>query len=188
MKTRIFITLIFAIVTGFSSLLAQGFEPPAEGKAVIYFVRVSNYGKPMAFEFFHQDKYFAELKGKQYLRYECNPGEHLFWASTENKEFMTAEVAANETYIVIVDVIMGFFKAHVGLSPISIDDMELVDRAKELVDKQGPEVFKESDIEKRNDKLGKFITKELENYEKTKSKKEFRHLSADMAIPADALK
>lgn len=188
MKTRLFITLILALATSFSSLLAQGFEPPAEGKAVIYFARVSIYGKPMTFEFFHQDKYFASLKGKQYLRYECDPGEHLFWASTENKEFMTAELVANETYIVIVDVITGFFKPHVGLSPITAEDADRFERAKELINKNEPEAFKEADIEKKNTKMVKFITEELEHYENTKSEKEFRHLSADMAITADALK
>jgi len=188
MKTRLFTILILAFITGFSSLIAQGFEPPAEGKAVVYFVRVSIYGKPMKFEFFHQNRYFAELKGKQYLRYECDPGEQLFWASTENKEFMTAELAANETYIVIVDVITGFFKPHVGLSPITAEDTERFDRAKELVNKKEPEAFNEADIEKKNKKMEKFIAKELAHYEETKSGENFRHLSADMAISADALK
>jgi len=188
MKTKLAVTLILVIATSFSSLLAQGFTPPEEGKAVVYFARVSIYGKPMAFEFFHQDKYFATLKGKQYLRVECEPGEHLFWASTENKEFMTAELAANETYVVIVDVITGFFKPHVGLSPITAEDTDRFERAKELINKKEPEIFKEADIEKKNNKMVKFISEELEHYENTKSEKEFRHLSADMAIAAGALK
>ncbi len=188
MKKRLLFTLLLAVLSGFSSLLAQGFTPPAEGNAVVYFVRFTIYGKPMAFEFFHNDTYFAELKGKQYLRYECEPGEHIFWASTENKEFMTAELAANQIYVVVVDVITGFWKPHVGLSPISYEDTERFERAKELVDRQEPETFKESDIEKNNNKMEKFIAKELANYEEKKGDKDFRHLSADMAIPADALK
>jgi len=188
MKTRLLLTLLLAVVSCFSSLLAQGFTPPTEGKAVVYFVRFTIYGKPMTFEFFHNDTYFAELKGKQYLRYECEPGEHLFWASTENKEFMTAELAANQIYVVVVDVITGFFKPHVGLSPISFGDTERFEKAKELVDRQGPEEFAEKDIEKMNSKLEKFISEQLANYEEKKGEHDFRHLSADMAIPADALK
>ena len=188
MKKRLFFTLLLALIAGISSLLAQGFTPPAEGKAVVYFVRFTIYGKPMAFEFFDNDTYFAELKGKQYLRYECEPGEHLFWASTENKEFMTAELDANQIYVVVVDVITGFWKPHVGLSPISYEDTEPFERSKELVDRQGPEEFSEKDIEKMNSKLEKFIAKELANYEEKKGEHDFRHLSADMAIPEDALK
>ena len=188
MKTRLFFTLLLAMATGFSSLLAQGFTPPPEGKAVVYFVRFTIYGKPMKFEFFHNDTYFAELKGKQYLRYECDPGEHIFWASTENKEFMTAELAANQIYVVVVDVITGFWKPHVGLSPISYEDTDRFERAKELVDRQGPEEFTEKDLEKMNSKLEKFIADQLANYEKKKGEREIRHLSADMAIPVDALK
>ncbi len=33
--------------------MAQGFTPPAEGNAVVYFTRVSNYGGAVSFEFFH---------------------------------------------------------------------------------------------------------------------------------------
>ena len=188
MKTRFFGISLSLFICGFATLFAQGFTPPAEGKSVVYFARVSVYGKPMAFEFFHQDKYFGELKGKQYFRYECDPGEHLFWASTENKEFMTAELSEGETYIVIVDVITGFWKPHVGLSPISSGNEDLLERAKELINKNEPVTFAEKQIVKMNEKLAKFISKELQNYQdKLKDEKDFKHLSADMAIPPEVL-
>ncbi|UCG28294.1 MAG: hypothetical protein JSV24_02745 [Bacteroidales bacterium] len=189
MKTKVIGFSFLMIFCGFTSLFAQGFPPPAEGKSVVYFARVSIYGKPMAFEFFDHDKYFGELKGKQYFRYECDPGEHLFWASTENKEFMTAELREGETYIVIVDVITGFWKPHVGLSPINAEAEDLLERAKELINDNKPVIPAEKDIVKRNEKLADFITKELQNYnDNLKNEKEFNHLSADMAIPAEDLK
>ena len=119
MKKLIIITLLL-LLTGVYTVNAQGFQPPADGKAVIYFTRVTKYGKPTSFEFFHQDKYIGAFKGDQYMRYELDEGEHLLWASTENKEFITVEVEAGKTYIVMVNVIMGAMKARVGLSPVTV--------------------------------------------------------------------
>ncbi len=180
-------TILLAL-TGVYTVSAQGFQPPAEGKAVVYFARVTVYGKPTAFEFFHQDKYIGAFKGSQYMRYECDPGEQLFWASSENKEFITADVEAGKTYIVMVDVIMGVMKAHVGLTPISTNNSEEFERAKSLINKKPPTITSEEKIAKMNKKLAKFITEKLEMYESTwKNEKNFKHLSADMAIPDDQL-
>ncbi len=187
MKKLFFMTILLAL-TGIYTVSAQGFQPPAEGKAVVYFARVTVYGKPTAFEFFHQDKYIGAFKGSQYMRYECDPGAQLFWASSENKEFITAELEAGKTYIVMVDVIMGVMKAHVGLTPISANNSEELERAKSLINKKPPTITPEEKIAKRNKKLAKFITEKLEMYESTwKNEKNFKHLSADMVIPDDQL-
>jgi len=184
------VILFFAFILFATSdiLFAQGFQPPADGKAVIYFARVTKYGKPVDFEFFHQDKYIGAFKGDQYMRYELEPGTHLLWASSENKEFITAEVEAGKTYIVMVDVIMGAMKARVGLTPISQNDTEQFERAKELIVKRAPTVTPDAKIEKMNKKLEKFIAEKLELYETTwKSEKNFKHLSSDMSIPDELL-
>lgn len=185
---KLLIILLFLSLTGVYSVFAQGFQPPADGKAVVYFTRVTVYGKPTSFEYFHQDKYIGAFKGSQYMRYECEPGTQLFWASSENKEFITAEVEAGKTYIVMVDVIMGVMKAHVGLTPISVDNSEELERAKALVNKKPPTITPDEKIAKMNKKLAKFIKQKLEIYESTwKNEKNFKHLSADMAIPEDQL-
>ena len=187
MKKLFFMTILLAL-TGIYTVSAQGFQPPAEGKAVVYFVRVTVYGKPTAFEFFHQDKYIGAFKGDQYMRYECDSGEQLFWASSENKEFVTAELEAGKTYIIMVDVIMGAWKARVGLTPLDISDTETWERVKKLVNKKPSTDMPQAKIDKMNNKLEKFITEKLEMYESTwKNEKNFKHLSADMAIPDDQL-
>ena len=66
MKKLIVLTTI--ILSGFISISAQGFQPPAEGNAVIYFARVSSYGGAASFEYFHLDKYIGVFKGKNYRR------------------------------------------------------------------------------------------------------------------------
>src|SRR5687767_722191 len=110
--------IVFLLLFVTATAMSQGLKPPTEGKAVIYFVRVSAMGALIPFDFFHEKKYIGQFSGRNYMRYECDAGEHLFWASSENKEFLTAEVKAGETYIVIVDVEMGIGIARVGLTPI----------------------------------------------------------------------
>jgi hypothetical protein len=107
---------------GSSSLFAQGFKPPSPGKAVVYFCRVTIYCATYSFEYFNNDKYIGMFKAKNYLRYECDPGEQLFWATSENKEFAAADLKEGGTYIVLIDVVTQFHKPNVGFTPISASD------------------------------------------------------------------
>ena len=151
------------MITGSSSIFSQGFQPPSPGKAVVYFARVTKYGGAVSFEFFHQDKYIGIFKGKNYLRYECDPGQQLLWASSENKEFITCDLKAGGSYVVIVDMVMGFAKGRVGFNPITADDERFI-RAKELIDEQPPVVTPQKKIEEMNTKLAKFIPEQLQKY------------------------
>lgn len=188
MKSKTIFVFLIAVLAGFSSLFAQGFQPPSPGKAVIYIVRVTSYGKGTSFEFFHQDKYIGVFKGKSYMRYECDPGEHLFWASSENKEFITADLKEGGTYLVIVDVIIGAWKAHVGLTPISASDDDFA-RAAELINAEPPVVTPTEKIDEMNEKLAEFIPAQLQKYnDEWKESRNFKHISADMAIPEDQMK
>ena len=189
MKTKLIGILLLGILTGVSTGFSQGFTPPSEGKTVVYFTRVTSYGFAAAFDFFDQDKYIGNFKGKNYLRYECEPGEHLFWASSENKEFITADLKEGETYIIMVNVIIGVKKAQVGLGPIASDSNSF-EKAQDLINKKKEVVISEKEIDAKTKKLEKidFMSNNLDKYENEwKDSKNFRHLSADMAIPKDLL-
>jgi hypothetical protein len=181
-RTIIAVLLLLAFAP---DVTGQGLTPPSEGKAVIYFARITDLGFAIPFQFFHGEKFIGEFAGRKYMRYECDPGEHLFWASSENKEFLTAEVVANSIYVVIVDVKMGIGIARVGLTPIDRDS-ELLVRVKKLVDKKEPAVTPKSTIDAKSVKLADFIREKLKKYEETwQHEKKFNHLSGDMTIPAD---
>jgi hypothetical protein len=188
MKTKsVLIALMFAMA-GLSSSFAQGFQPPAPGKAVVYFTRVTGMGFAVSFEYFHQDKYIGFFKGQNYLRYELDPGEQLLWASSENKEFITCDLKEGGSYIVLVDVIMGAMKARVGFNPIASSD-ERFQRAKELINSKPPVEIPQEKIDAMNKKLADFIPEQLAKYENEwKGTKNFKHISADMAIPEEAMK
>jgi len=113
----------------------------------------------------------------------------LIWASSENKEFVTCDLQAGGTYILQVDVIMGAMKARVGFTTFGASDNERFQRAKDLIMKEPPVEISQDKIDDMNKKLDKFINEQLQKYNDVwKSEKNFKHISADMAIPEEAMK
>lgn len=166
---------------------AQGFTPPSEGKAVVYFTRVTSFGALIGFDFFDGDRFIGDFAGRKYLRYECDPGDHLFWASSENKAFMTAKLEAGKSYVVIVDVIMGIGTARVGLAPVAPTDRLLL-RARSLIEKKAPVSIPAERIASENQRLASFIREKLDRYESAwKNELEVRHLSPEMAVKGNEL-
>ena len=169
---------------------AQGFTPPADSNAVVYFVRVSNFGFAVSFEYFDNDKFIGIFKGKNYMRYECSAGEHLLWVSSEDKEFLRCNLKAGETYMVLVNIEMGAWKARVGLEPLTTEH-KVFERAKELVLTQKPVETPEEKIQSTQRKLKErgFIENILKRYENEwKNAQNTKVISADMFIPKDRLK
>lgn len=180
------IILIAAVVLATANVNAQGLTAAEGDKAVVYFARVSSMGFAIPFDFFHERKYIGDFAGKNYLRYECEPGQHLFWASSENKEFLTADLKAGGTYVVIVDVEMGIGIARVGFTPISPADTKLFQRAKKLIDKKAPVAVSQAEIDRENERLADFITEKLQRYnDDWKQTKDFKHLPAEMTIGSE---
>jgi hypothetical protein len=186
---KIKVAVLATCLCASTMLFGQGFTPPAEGKAVVYFARVTGYGFAVSFEYFDGDKFIGDFKGKNYLRYECDPGEHLLWASSENKEFVSADLKAGGSYIVIMDVIMGAWKARVGATPITSASGDQFDRAKELILADAPVKYEQAALDKKNTKLKKFIAEQLKKYDEVwKNEKNFKSITADMALPDTAMK
>jgi hypothetical protein len=184
--------LYFLIVILFSSssLFSQGFTPPTSLNAAVYFVRVSSYGGAISFEYFHNQKFIGIFKGKNYMRFEFPEGEHLLWASSEDKEFLKCNFKAGETYIVLVNIEMGAWKARVGLEPLTIENEDF-ERVKALVNKNKPILTSESKIQLTQQKLDErgFIENIMTRYEREwKNSKNTKTISADMFIPKDKLK
>lgn len=186
-KLLLFVLVIFCPET---SLFSQGFPPPEDSKAVVYFVRVSDYGWNTSFEYFHNQKFIGIFKGKNYMRYECPAGENLLWASSEDKEFLYCNFKAGETYMVLVNIEMGAWKARVGLEPLTFENEDF-EKAKALVYSKKPVVTSESKIQSTQKKLDDrgFIENIMERYENEwKNAQNTKIISADMFIPKEKLK
>ncbi|OYT16450.1 MAG: hypothetical protein B7C24_07790 [Bacteroidetes bacterium 4572_77] len=182
--------LLIGFVLFSLSASSQGFTSPANGNAAVYFVRVSGYGGAASFEYFHNQDFISVFKGKNYMRYECPAGEHLFWASSEDKEFLDCDLAAGETYLVLVNIEMGAWKARVGLEPVTIDNKDF-DRVMALVQKKKPIVTSEAKIQSTTRKLAKrdFVETVMERYQtEWKNSPHTQTINPDMFIPKELLK
>ncbi|MCG8581651.1 MAG: hypothetical protein MI866_17125 [Bacteroidales bacterium] len=189
------IGLLLMILFVITPAMATGFIAPSEENAVVYFTRVSSYGGAASFEFFHNEEFVGIFKNKNYMRYEVEAGEHLFWASSENKQFVKANLEAGKTYIVLVHVRLGAWKAQVGLEPVDVtnpDQEKGLKRAIELINSKDPIVTPQSLIDKTTKKLQKrnFVENIMERYENEWQYKDnyVKKLNADMFIPDEKLK
>lgn len=117
MKRIFFLIILFISFSAFS----QGLKKPAEGKALVYFVRSEQLGFLINFKYFDGEKYLGKFNYGKYLAYECEPGKHLFWSKAENMDFLEADLEAGKIYIVDSVPQMGAFKAGVELIPFDND-------------------------------------------------------------------
>jgi hypothetical protein len=101
---------------------------PGPGKALVYFLRTSNYGWMMPSPIFDNDKYIGSIameqgasayvaKKKTHIAYETSPGKHMFTVYAENVDFLPAELSAGKTYFVQVRPVMGMWKIRFYLTP-----------------------------------------------------------------------
>lgn len=101
---------------------------PSQGKALVYFMRTSNYGWLAPAPIYDDDKYIGSIameqgtsifvaKKKTYIAYETNPGKHMFTVYSENVDFLPAELVADKTYYVLVRPVMGVRKIRFYLTP-----------------------------------------------------------------------
>lgn len=123
MKTVNKILLIFVFFLGFTSAFSQkvttqAIDKPSEGKSLVYILR-TGAGPLLNFRIYDKDKFLGALSGFKYLVYECEPGEHVFWAASENRDYVEANLEANSVYVLNAEGQMGAFIASVSLLPLN---------------------------------------------------------------------
>ena len=71
--------------------LSQTIEPAPVDKAVVYFVRTvkGGFGSLANTFVFDSQNTIGMLSYRNFIRYECEPGEHLFWAIRSNISTIT---------------------------------------------------------------------------------------------------
>ena len=96
---------------------------PPEGKALVNFHRVTNWGGDQPYPIFDLNgRYLCELPGKAEFQYICEPGEQVFMGWAEQVSVVKARLAPNKTYDVMVDVAMGWMIADVKFNAMKKDD------------------------------------------------------------------
>lgn len=152
--------------------MEQGIKPAPKNKAVVYFVRPSSYGLLINFSYFDSTKFIGKFKGPNYIRYECEPGIHLFWARSENKDFIEADVEEGKIYFIEAIPITGAIKAGVQLVPINPRDPKVMKQVMNLVNKKPSESFTVEYLESETKNLQDLIVRGIDLYKKEKSEGE----------------
>ncbi len=142
----------------------QDLTPAPADKAVVYFVRPSSFGFAINFSYFDSARLIGKFNGTGYIRYECDPGTHLFWARSENKDFVEADVEAGKIYFLEAIPQMGGIKAGVRLAPVDPKSQKKMEKLLKLLNKKSPESFTPEQLEEEQKKMDDVIKRGLEKY------------------------
>jgi hypothetical protein len=101
----VFWIFLFATFIGFG----QTREVTEDEKAVVYFFEISEkFYVSGGVGIYDGQEAIGVLREEDYIRYECTPGEHLFYSlANENKSFLDAELMAGKVYIIEVEIRVG---------------------------------------------------------------------------------
>ena len=98
---------------------------PAPGKALVVFMRPSNYGGAIQASVYDastaKEEFIGIVSGNTKVAHQAEPGKHLFMVIGENADFLNATLDAGKTYYVLVSPRMGVWKARFSLLPIHDD-------------------------------------------------------------------
>lgn len=170
---KITLSLLLISISFFS--FSQDFKKPSEGKSLVYFVRFSGTGALINFKYFDGDKYLGKMNGVNYFTYECDPGEHTFWAAAENRDFISGNLMANATYIIEVRPTMGAFKAAVRLHQIAPNDEKKLKKVNRIIAKRT-----ESTLKGKEEDHSFFIENGLKRFEKIEN--EVKSIKSDLTF------
>jgi len=188
MKKKVLGFLLLTFIS-ISTIFSQGFNAPSAGKSFVYFVRVTPLAPKSNFEYFEKDKFIGEFKASNYIRIECEPGEHLFWGASENKDFITIDCKVGESYFVVVDVLVGAIRPHIRFTPVTSDNSALLSKIKVIVNDRKPIETPEKILKDKAEKKKMYIATTLSNYEQLlKTTKNYQNMTQDMFIPMNILK
>ena len=133
------------------------------------------------------EKVIGRFNGPKYMKYVCDPGKHLFWARSENKSFVDAELKAGEIYIIDVIPRMGGLKASVKITPVdkAVYNMK---RIQKLLSKREPETFTKLELDELQNEMSNVIIRGMEKYNDLKNKdKEINFLKPEMTVSKEDL-
>ncbi|BDD05520.1 hypothetical protein [Aureibacter tunicatorum] len=164
MKTTL---LFFFLASIFFFDNTQTIKPAPKGKAVVYFVRSSSLGSAINFTYFDSTKVIGRFNGPKYLRYECQPGKHLFWVRSENKDYIKADLESGKIYVIDVVPQMGAIKASVRLIPVNSEDYRMK-KIKKLISKKDSESFSQKELTTLQIKMEDVINRSLKKYKNLK--------------------
>ena len=163
MKKILVLTILICLTT--TDLFCQEFKKPSEGKTLVFFVRYRGSVALIDFKYYDGEKYLGKVSGNNYFIYECDPGEHVFWVSAENREFIKGNLKPNATYIIEVRPYFRAVMSGVELIQISSNDKKAIKKIYQIVENNKPTNLKDTDSDKSEQ-----IESGMERYEAIKTR------------------
>ncbi|MCC7463793.1 MAG: hypothetical protein IT480_15195 [Gammaproteobacteria bacterium] len=102
--------LVVVLAAASYSVAARKELPPAPpDRAVVYIGKLNAFvGAAWPFHVFADEQYLARVKGKNYVRHECEPGTHVFWVAAQaRRTFVKAELEAGRSYALYAKLTAG---------------------------------------------------------------------------------
>lgn len=188
MKKEIILSIFAICFSGLNFVSAQGFKTPTDGKAAIYFTRTVSFGSSALIDIFDGKEYVTSSATKGYSVYECEPGEHVFWISAENTNFITATVEAGKVYIAQVYIYPSAIKSKCKIVPQNKNDKILdgYNASLKIIKTMPPKVINEKTYSKRRAMFekNKFMERNMNDYDiNIKGNDDVIHISSDMNVP-----
>lgn len=179
------IVFLFAIllstIISFKSHAQSKISLPAEGKAVIYFVRTAGLGAMINFRFFEKGKYLGKFQGIDFLRYECEPGENVFWVKAENIDFIETNFEANKVYIVQVRPVAGAFSSGVKFKLVDYSDPDQMERLMKVIENENGVTFSQEELDEGQMQFSEIIQEGMIKVQKKLKKgKKIKRINPDM--------
>lgn len=120
------LVLAAAVVSGCGTPYLKKVEriqQPPPGKALVNFHRPSYFGGAEKFAIFDGNgNMLIDLGGKQEFQYVCDPGEQVFLGWADQASVVKADVAADKTYDIMIDIAMGWVRGNIRLVPLDKAD------------------------------------------------------------------
>jgi len=160
---KISVLLVILLLITYSSF-CQEFKKPAEGKALVYFVRWQGAVALMDFRYFDGEKYLGKVSGYNYYSYECDPGEHVFWVAAENREYIKGDLKPNCTYVIEVRPYMRAVMAGANLYQISPTNKKALKKINEMIERG-----RQAEMKGQKEDLSSFIKSGMERYRRIES-------------------
>ncbi|XRE43870.1 hypothetical protein ACIVBQ_002074 [Tenacibaculum discolor] len=179
-KNITFLLLLFLSLQAFSQIQTEKIIPPAKGKSVIYFLRTTGLGALMNIRYFDKEDYLGRFNGVNYLRYECDPGEKVFWIKAENIDVLEANLEADKVYLVETNAVMGAFSAGAKFKLVDFNKKNQVKRINKLLEKKEPKNFTQETLQEQLQKMKDVVNKGLKKVRKKIERKKTTKLSPNM--------
>ena len=177
----ILLVLTLALIASSNLNAQKNIVPPTEDKAVIYFLRTTSLGALMNFRFFDEGNFIGKYNGRNYIRYECDPGQHIFWVKAENIDVVKTNLEAGKIYLVEANAVMGAMSAGAKFKLVDFDNDKQMKRINKLLETKDPISMTEEDIKTGQEKNKVVIQRGMKTVaKKLKKGKRLKIISPEM--------